>query len=359
MRTQTLTMRTNRAAWALPAAVLCAAALSGCYLDASTDDDGLEDEAAVDRDAYWPPSLSSDATRCDELDPASSCYMQDDYTWRTSCRSQDCQSVEVFVHYMLTEDLGEGRVIHVEAFDNAHFQGAPVSTVTLNGFRAAPGRWDKAELFLEPGEYYLRAYLTDADSAVVPYELGGMELVADLPVGVHGALSSAQSIRVARRSQEPHADPVHIYLDKLFSQPGDAVDTKAHLRVALSVADATAVPDGRKVLVQLFDSPDLTYEPQQSFEMASEMLLVQGRVGRADFITPSLPAGQYVVFAFLDANGNGLHDETEPAAVYERNGEPRLVAIAANRTARISLLLAGPAAPQGDLVDATEPAGGQ
>jgi hypothetical protein len=332
---------------------LIAVAASGCFIDATDDSTEAGDHGStrVETPVTVPAGLRDTAQTC-ELDGAGGagtptwyCYENDDYRWRTSCRSDSCQEVKVFTHYMLPDELEGNYAVNVEAFDNPTFQGAPVSSVRIADFAAHRGSWKDSELYLEPGEYYLRAYMTDADAADVPYVLGDMTLVADRPVGVYGALSGAEMVRVAPRAQQRDTNPVHIYLDKLFKKPGSEPDTNAHLRIQLSTAEGLQVADGRQVHVQLRKTSDMAEAPVYDFTMASEALLVQGRLGRAEFVSPSLAVGNYVVSVFVDADGNTLLDDDEPAAVYRVDGLPQALAIGANRTETIALTLAGPTPP--------------
>ncbi len=356
----------NRKSRMVPVAGFVAAmslSLTACYMevtDSGEDEYGEEDDTRV----YKPqrPSALADAKECESgltHQETGQCYEEDDYRWRTSCKSADCQAVKVFVHYMLPDDLGDGRAVHVEAFDNPNFVGSPTSSVRVASFSARTGEWRSADVFLEPGEYYMRAFLTTADDTVVPYTMSGMTLVAGQPVGVHGALSGAEMVSVAPRHQAVNADPVHIRLTKLFKQPGSEPETKAYLRAQFTVSSRCEIPDGRKVWLNFYESDDLAAAPVAAFPMASEALLVQGRVGRADFVTPSLPEGQYIVFAYVDENGNELFDLDEPSALHKRNDVAAKVTIRANRTESIALKLlsaaeqAGEPEEQADANDAT------
>jgi hypothetical protein len=298
-----------------------------------------------------PAALQGQAEACDAQTPAHGpdqslgCWRSDDYTWRTSCRTADCQAVKVIAQYMLPDDLGGERVVHVEAFDNEHFQGAPVGTVRIDNFAARRGEYHTADLYLPPGEYYVRAYMTTEDDTSVPYSLGGMTLVGDEPVGVYGALSSAEMVRIAPRSQALFPDPVYVYLDKLFKKPGSEPDTDAHLRLNLSVSDPKLVPGGRKVEIQLRKSADLADAPVATFEMATDLFLIQGRAGKAEFVSPSLKEGDYTVFVFVDANGNGYAEDDELSALYSVNTQPAAVAVRKDRTETLALQLVSDAAP--------------
>lgn len=318
--------------------------LTACYMEVR---DNSPDEAAETRITHpdpMPMELRGRAQTCEEERSADGrwtwqCYEAEDYTWRTSCKSDACQEVKVFAHYMLADDLGDDRIVHVEAFDNPYFQGTPASQVSIAHFDASRGGSREAALFLAPGEYYLRAYMTSTDVSIVPYSLGDMTLVSDAPVGVYGALSGAEMVRVAPRRQERYPAPVHIYLDKLFKKEGSEPATNAHLRINLTVADGSSAPDGRAVVIRLFKNRDLGRAPAAEFKLASELLLVQGRLGRAEFASPSLPEGDYLVMVFVDDNANGYYDVGELADLFELNAQAAAVQIRKDRTETLAMTL--------------------
>lgn len=323
-------------------------ALPACYMEVNDKADDEEKETRITHPDNAPFGLDARAEACSAADKKDElnldCYQKDDYRWRTSCKASGCQEIKVFVHYMLTEDIGGKRVVHVEAFDNEHFQGAPVSTVRISNFEAKRGEWRDGQLFVEPGEYYVRAYLTTEDDDVEPYVLGDMRLIGQEPVGVFGASSGAEMIRVEPKSQSKTPAPVHVYLDKLFKKPGSEPDTNAHLRINLQVAEGQTAPDGRQVKVELRKGSDLAEAPSHSFEIATELLLVQGRPGKTEFVSPSLPEGNYVVFVYLDANGNDLYDAEEMAELYKVNQQPAAIAIRKDRTETVNMTLSAPSA---------------
>lgn len=320
--------------------------LTACYMEVHDGDEDAKKETRITHPDGAPSGLDARAEACSAADRKDEsnldCYQKDDYTWRTSCKSGACQEIKVFVHYMLTEDIGGTRVVHVEAFDNEHFQGAPVSTVRIANFEAKRGEWRDGQLFVAPGEYYVRAYLTTNDDEVTPYVLGNMQLVGQEPVGVFGASSGAEMIRVQPKAQNKNPDPVHVYLDKLFKKPGSEPETNAHLRINLAMADGQTAPDGRQVKVELRKSADLAEAPSARFEIATELLLVTGRPGKTEFVSPSLAEGNYVVFVYLDANGNDLFDADEMSLMYQVNQQPFAVAIRKDRTETIGMVLAAP-----------------
>jgi hypothetical protein len=321
----------------------------GCFVevldDDSSDESGFSSgrqnlpvQAAENSEAC--PSEGQNNPRYQSKEYAS-CFEEENYKWRVSCKSADCQAVQVYVHYMLTEDLGNANTVTVEAFDNNKFVGAPVSSVQISNYRASKaGDFDKTEIYLAPGSYFLRAFVANEDELLVPYSYQGLELISEKPVGVYGALSSPASIEVAPRRIEAHARPVHVTLDKLFKSQTEEPETKAYLRLSLSLEANAVVPTDRKLLVQLRNEADLGLAPVQEFTMLTESFLIEGRKGQAEFLSTSLPIGNYVVFAFIDANGNELYDQGELAALVQKNGEATKVAIKQNRTETIPLTLA-------------------
>jgi len=266
------------------------------------------------------------------------CVEEDDKRWMSNCKSKECQAVPVNVHYMLTQDLGYNNRVMIEAFDNSKFTGSPVSSLEMTNFDASrAGTHSEDVVFLEPGEYYFRAFISNESRQNIPYEYQGMELVGDSPVGVFGALSDATRAIIDRRGDWTSTRSVQIYLDKLFKKPGAEVPTNAHLRIKLSVADDYETPVGNKVLIQLFDKGDFSYEPVVKFEMASENLRIVGSVGKAEFISPDLEVGRYFIRAFLDLSNNGYYDEGEPVAILTRAGEKSRANIIEDRTETIEL----------------------
>lgn len=337
--------RASRALLALPIAAFVTT-LGGCYMEVH---DSKDDAAANKLNPPDPHAMQlTDAATCDDgLEKrmpgtsAQQCFTNDDFAWRTSCKKASCQAVKVFTHYMLSDDLGSGHPVHVEAFDNPNFLGAPSASVRLSHFTASQGKWQDADLYLEPGEYYLRAYMTnEEDEATKPYQFGGMTLVQGQPVGVYGALSGAEMVRVEPRAQNPYPAPVHIYLDRQFKVPGQEPDTNAHIRLSLSLATGQTAPDGREVMIELHRTADLNERPLHTFAMPSELFLVQSRLGRSDYLTPSLDEANYVVFVYLDANGNHLYDLGELQGLYKQNGQPFAVHVVKERTEPIALELA-------------------
>jgi|GEM_PF-1454775 len=337
---------------------LCAAT-SGCYLEVRESDkpeDHTSSSAMKNRSALTnlADPCSRDMKDSDKENDSSSdlkkreCFQKLDTVWRPSCRTEECQEVPVYVNYMLNEDLGGQSTVFVEAFDNPHFVGAPASSVQVGHFNTSrPGTYERTSIWLEPGAYYLRAFVSYDDSKTVPYQYQQMQLVSERPLGIFGALSSPAPLTVKPRKVERNADPVHILIDKLFRDPNAKVETKAHLRVSMTVPvcspeatePCTPVPESRTVIVRLFEDDDLQRVPVASFSMPSEAFLVSTRPGRAELLSPELPIGRYVVFAFVDENANQFHDDGELAQTFARYGAPALVKIEAHRTAELTLNL--------------------
>jgi hypothetical protein len=325
-----------------------AVGMTGCFVEVLDDDDGGEYELSKPRYSL-PSEANPSAELCSEGEHQhpryskkeyAACFKEEDYKWRVSCKSADCQSVPVFVHYMLTEDLGAANTVTVEAFDNNKYIGAPVSTVQINHFSAKNrGDYQQTEIYLAPGTYFLRAFIANESEMLVPYTYQGMELVSEKPLGVYGALSSPASVAVAPKKMQAFSQPVHITLDKLFKNKQEEPDTKAYLRLNLSIAPESSIPQNRKVLVQLREELDLGLAPTHEFAMLTESFMIEGRQGQAEFLSSSLPIGNYFVFAFVDANGNELYDEGELAALAMRNGEASKVAIKLNRMETLQLTL--------------------
>ena len=106
----------------------------------------------------------------------------------------------------------------VEAFDNRHFTGSPVATTSLSNFDTSrTGERVDTRLFLPSGSFYLRAFISREDQTVIPYSYQDMELVANKPMGVYGAISQIQSIDVYEGDNR--LDDVDIVINKLFTKP--------------------------------------------------------------------------------------------------------------------------------------------
>jgi|GEM_PF-2467779 len=252
----------------------------------------------------------------------------------SACGNKSCYKVPVRVHYMLTENIGPQSVV-IEAFDNQYFQGAPLARKVANRLDTAkPGTFVESEMSLPAGEYFVRAYLNNNRNEVTPYEYEGMELISNMPVGLYGAASHAETLTVtAAQSTKPAF--VQIYLDKLFKRPHAEEPTQAHLRVIYKFATGFTVPAGRTVYFELFDKPDFNYIPMTRMEAPSEMSMINGREGIAEFLSPELPIGQYFLRIYLDVNGNRFMDRSEPRYIFFKHGESAKIDIIAQRTETI------------------------
>lgn len=260
------------------------------------------------------------------------------YNWQTNCSGSSCGSVSVFAHYMLADNLGHQGTLHIEAFSNPQFSGAPVSSLEIQGFDASkPSSSNLEEIFLAPGEYYFRAYIAPAGAKPVPYSLQGLELVSEAPVGILGALSGAQRVLVNVASSA--AEVVHIYINQLYEKPQPAEDTFAKIRLELSLADGLkdSVERYRDVHVVLLKEADLEKRAPYDFTLSTTELLVSPVTY---FVSPSVDVGEYFVFVFIDANGNRYFDENEVGAyVVGGDGEPSLVGLEKDRTKGLKLVL--------------------
>ncbi len=251
-----------------------------------------------------------------------------------ACGNKSCYKVPVRVHYMLTENIGPQSVI-IEAFDNQYFQGAPLSRKVANRLDTAkPGTYVESEMSLPVGEYFVRAYLNSNKQEITPYEYEGMELISNMPVGLYGAASHAETLTVTS-GQSTKLTLVQIYLDKLFKRPQAEEPTQAHMRVIYKFAADFTVPTGRTVYFELFDKPDFNYIPSKRMEAPSEMSMINGREGVAEFLSPELPVGQYFLRMYLDTNGNRFLDRNEPRYIYFKHGESAKIDVVAQRTETI------------------------
>ena len=266
------------------------------------------------------------------------CYATESSTYLSNCGTDLCKEVNVMVSYLLTEDLGAGHTVVVEAFDNHLFKGNPQSVLRLANFDASrPGTRAEDSLLLSPGEYYLRAYIATNEEPILPYQYGDMELVTDKPLGVYGALSEVSKVVVAPTSAPPVS--LHIVLDKLFQKPDSQPPTHAHLRAIITLDPSFVVPRGQELVIQLHEQEDFAFHPVYRFKVASENLLVSGSEGRTEFYSDQLDIGKYFVFVYLDVSGNGFYDEGEPQQTYIKFGEKGLINIERDKTVTIPLQL--------------------
>ncbi|MES2744231.1 MAG: hypothetical protein V4655_02345 [Bdellovibrionota bacterium] len=259
------------------------------------------------------------------------------YNWQTNCAANSCGTVSVFAHYMLNENLGPQKTLRMEAFTNPQFTGSPVASLEIQGFDASkPTSSGLEEIFLAPGEYYFRAYLSPEGSTAVPYSLQGMELVSDTPVGVLGALSGAQ--RVLVKSPQAPAEAVHIYINQLFKKPVQAEESFAKIRLDLSLSEdqKAKTEKYRDVHVLLLKEADLELKPNYDFTLSTTALITE--TPSTSFVSPSVEPGSYYVFTFIDANSNRYFDETEIGSyISNADGKPELVTLEKDRTKGLKL----------------------
>ena len=265
------------------------------------------------------------------------CYSDEDASWFASCTGEDCKKISVFSHYMIEKDLGDDHFLQIEAFDNPSFYGVPIGAVEVPNFEASQGAWTKAELHLSSGTYYLRAHLTNAQDERIPYNFSGMELLADKPMGVYGALSSIQSIHVQADSDS--TDPVHIYLDKLFVNEGSIPETNARVRVKMQLADGLELDAGRNVYIRLYEDEDFERTPALEIKSNSNQFRDPGNLGHAEVVSDDFSVGNYLVQVFVDLDSNGFFDEGEPTAVYSQNNVPAYVTLVEDTIRTISVTL--------------------
>lgn len=264
------------------------------------------------------------------------------------CARSECQTLPVTVHYMLADVMPSSGKAVVEAFDNPRFLGAPVATAEITGFYAQkPGYRRSTELRLPQGSYFFRAYVDSGEGTPAPYTFQNLNLITEKPMGVFGALSDVEAFRVESFQSTSNA-PLNIYLNHMFRKSELEGPSGANVRVRLSLGESTIIARDRLVRFELRPDADLATHPQSVHEMPTERLLVEGGKGEADFLMTNLKEGNYIMFAFLDANGNGYHDQGEPSKLHGRYGEPLFIKVSANRTESIDIKLEG-------ALDAQEP----
>jgi hypothetical protein len=315
------------------------------------DDDAPNEEETIEwgssLEENYPNSSTYTYAQCKSVNkPSSICGQRlglsgprpdTSYAWNSNCRGRDCQVLSLFVHYVLNENLGTAQTLRVEAFDNPRFTGSPAASLEIAGFDASrPQSSDREEIFLAPGEYYFRAFLSQAGLPSVPYALNGMELVGETPLGVYGALSGARRVIV---TPDRTPDPIHITIDQLFKKPGSEPDSRARVRIKFEVDEGATIPTDRDVRIQVLSSADIEQMPLYSYTISSRLLLTPGREFATEFVTPSLKPGAYYIFSYIDADSNGYYDLGELGALYSEGDEPTAVQVDKDATRTIYLVL--------------------
>jgi hypothetical protein len=326
--------------------------ITGCHVEKSEDERDESKAPVVPISGGQPVTTTTTTTTttsfgtkrtltvCESYESYNSsqltCYQENNRMWLSDCELGQCSELQVNVHYMLPDDLGLGRTVIVEAFDNHLFQGSPASVLRMTNFDASrPGTHANDSLLISSGEYYVRAYFANDNGPAAPYQYGGMEIVSDQPFGLYGALSDATRIVVGVSP----APMVNIYLDKLFKTPGMEDPTNAHARVVVTIDPGYSVPLGQKVIIQLHANEDFDFHPAYEFKLASESLKVAGAEGHAEYVSDQLDVEDYFVFAWLDVSGNGFFDPGEPNQTYQVFGEVGRIHVEKDKTVSIELHL--------------------
>lgn len=257
------------------------------------------------------------------------------YNWQTNCNGANCATVSVFAHYAIGTDLGAGQTLRIEAFDNPQFRSTPVASLDIVGFNTSrPNSTDREEIYLAPGEYYFRAYITHEGDSPVPYPLQGMELVSDRPVGFLGASSGAERVVIEGPSDQK---TIHIAIDQLYEKAVPEAESFAKLRLQIAVDAAVTIPHARDFHIVLSKEADLEAKADYDFTINTNELLVTGQERQTDFLSPSLDPGTYYVFTYIDANGNGLVDPEESSAYVLEGKDPAEVKIEKDRTRSVKV----------------------
>lgn len=301
-------------------------------------DDGPDTYA--DTVYHWPESTRYDFDQCDNSGSFSYCAADaassHQYAWKPNCQSEDCQAVSLFVHYAVDKDLGPNATLWVEAFDNPYFNGAALSTFRMSSFdTSGPSSSAREEMYLDPGEYYLRAYVSNASAAPLPNDLQGLE-PEDSAIGVYGALSQPERVVIKRNEQ---IGAVHITVDQLLSDPTVPVATGAKLKTTITTEDEVITPNNRNIILNLLKNPDIDEAAQYTFRTSSNDLLVDRDEPQAEIVTSDLEPGSYYAFVFIDEDGDEYFDYGEPAAFHKRYGEPWPIDIKEDFTARLEMIL--------------------
>ncbi len=324
-------------------ATLLSLILSNCAL--VIDD---EPEEYAGHIYYWPPSSSYDFIECQDSYSLAYCGSHpqrtgQDYSWQPNCSGEDCQSVGLFVHYQLFQDLGSHTSLWIEVFDNPQYAGRAASLMRITNFDASyPHSSDMEEIFLKPGEYYLRAFISTKNDTPLPPELQGLE-PASGAFGIYGALSSPERIIIKPYGVNP---PIHIYVDQLYKDPQQEVDTQAQFRIKMTVPPDLAIPSNRSTIVQISTEQDIEHVPNYRLVTSSNDFLIIDSPRLAEIKSKNLAIDSYYVFAFIDEDGNEFYDEGELAGYYTKGMEPWPILAKKNTVQTLSLKLK--AAPFGE-----------
>jgi len=201
-------------------ALICYACSVEVYEPESSDDDQdhAADQAEADHELYGVSC--ADKERQKSYDPKeSSCDAKNRINFLPNCKHADCEIVPVKVIYTLDQKIEENRTVVVEAFDNPRFFGFPVATSWTSRFNSKDAEGIQTQIFLAPGVYYLRAYLTRPGDTPRPDSYRSLKLVRNTPTGTYGALSGVEQLVVMPEGSN-WQNQVEIYIDQLFSEDG-------------------------------------------------------------------------------------------------------------------------------------------
>ncbi|SMF22159.1 hypothetical protein [Pseudobacteriovorax antillogorgiicola] len=290
---------------------------------------------------FWPDSNNYEFDECRSDSPYDYCGKKpnksgQDYSWKPNCSSESCQTVGVMAHYQLAEDLGPRATLWIEAYNNPDFAGAAQSTLRISSFDATfPHSTSREEMFLEPGEYYFRAYLSNRPDQALPPALQGMDPVGDA-YGIFGAISQPERVLIKPYDMAPM---VHIHINRLFEDPNGQIDYNGKMRLNISMPEEAMIEQNRRLVIQLHDNANIDQLAAKQFIMESKEFLIIGQQGKAQFLSPSIDLGRYYLFVFLDSDGNGYYDTGELAYFYNRNGEPWTLSIEEKTTKTLAVPL--------------------
>lgn len=249
------------------------------------------------------------------------------------CRTGRCAPLPVQVHYLLPEPVRNGWLV-VEAADDPFFFGSTVTGRILSDFTAAgPGISRATMLWVEPGEYYVRAWLSH-DRQHLPAGYGDLydPFASPAPAG----LSAPTPVTVRPRETRLCPDLLEVLLDR--PPHVETEEESGRLRILLS-AEPEDLPAGRPLRIALYRTRDFAMMPDALWQISSDQLLIRGKEGRTDYISPALDPGSWFVEAWVDDNDNGFFDAGEHHAILTENGVPVATIVSDRRTSTILLHL--------------------
>ena len=309
--------------------LMCTSGLVGCAFV-------FEDEYETAPNYHWPESRHYEFQDCESDSPSSYCGKKrgndkTDYSWTPNCNGDSCQPVGFQVHNTVKQDLGKNGTLWIEAYDNHDLQGQPVASMKVFGFSMSKHTGAREELYLEPGEYYLRAFMSNQNENRLPSDFDGLSPI-DKAEGQFAVISLPVRVLVEPYTPSPLT---HIYLDQLYEDPNNSARYQAKLRIKITSPEELFIPNDRQLHIQLLDRADIDRLPQHEYIIPSSNLLVMGKKGQTQYVTDAISPDDYYLFVFLDEDGNHYYDYGELAYFHWSSSEPAAITLEEKKTKSI------------------------